>query len=150
MRLESGLSLQQEVGWDRATVRAARLLAEAQDQPFLVTSPAAIGDQLARWQEAFPLVRPTVAAITSSPATLATLSSMGVAFTFTSKKELVGLSSLAGVDLTSATFANSVKLGSHLRAAASYGVTSVYCDSVEELEKIKRFHPQARYERCFQ
>lgn len=142
MRLDSGLSLQQVVGWQRQTIRAARLLAQLQDEPFLVSSPGAAEDQLARWREAFPTVRPAVAA-TADPTTLAGLTSLGVAATFTRKAELASLVEL-GADPSDATFASSAKLGSHLRAAREAGADTVYCDSLEELAKIVRFHPAAR------
>jgi len=142
MRLDSGLSLQQEVGWDRATVRAARYLAQCQDQSFLVTSPGAAKLQLAKWSECFPTVWPTVQA-DCSPELLSKLYQLGLGFTFTSKSELSALFENS-TDLSSAIFANSVKLGSHLRAAQACGVTTVYCDSVQELGKIKKFHPSAK------
>jgi len=142
MRLDSGLSLQQEVGWDRATVRAARLLAAAQDQPFLVTSPDLLVHQLARWQDNFPLVRPSASA-SAHQQTLEALHLLGVPITFTNKPELAKLSELGG-HLATALFANSCKLGSQLKAAKAKGVGSVFCDSVEELEKIKKFHPNAK------
>ena len=41
-------------------------------------------------------------------------------------------------------FRNSTKLGSHLKAAASAGVTDLYVDSPEELLKIKKYHGSAR------
>merc|ERR1712212_597327 len=98
MRLDSGLSLQQEGGWDRATVAAA------QDQPFLVTSPGLLGHQLARWQDNFPLVRPSASA-SAHQQTLEALHLLGVPITFTNKPELAKLSELGGL-LSTATFAN--------------------------------------------
>jgi len=142
MRLDSGLSLQQEVGWDRATVRAARYLAQAQDQPFLVTSPQAVSLQRAKWSECFPTVWPTVQA-GQGMELLSHLHQLGLGFTFTTKTELSSLND-QGCDLSTAVFSNSVKLGSHIRAAQASGVTTLYCDSVEELAKIKKFHPTAR------
>merc|ERR1719330_2003876 len=41
-------------------------------------------------------------------------------------------------------FRNSSKLSSHLRAAASAGVTDLHVDSREELLKIKKYHGSAR------
>jgi len=142
MRLDSGLSLQQEVGWDRATVRAARLLAAAQDQPFLINSPGLLGHQLARWQDNFPLVQPSVSA-SAERETLEALHHLDVPITFTNKSELTKLNNFGG-QLEAATFANSCKMGSQLKAARALGVGSVFCDSVEELGKIKKFQPNAR------
>ena len=117
-------------------MRAARLLAACQDQPFLATSPPVLAEQVARWHAAFPLVQPSATATGH-------LHQLGVAATFTSRAELAALVE-EGVDLSTATFANSTKLGSHLRAAQAAGVGRVYADSTEELAKIKKNHPTAR------
>ena len=117
-------------------MRAARLLAACQDQPFLATSPPVLAEQLARWHDAFPLVRPSATATGH-------LHQLGVAATFASRAELAALVE-EGVDMSTATFANSTKLGSHLRAAQAAGVGRVYADSTEELIKIKKLHPTAR------
>jgi len=78
-----------------------------------------------------------------TPKLLSMLNQLDLGFTFTSKPELSALYE-NGTDLSSAVFANSVKLGSHLRAAQACGVSTVYLDSVQELSKIKKFHPSAR------
>lgn len=142
MRLDSGLSLQQEVGWDRATVRAARYIAQCQDQPFLVSSPSTARIQLSKWNDLFPTITPTVQA-QAAPNLQENLHKLGLNFTFTNKSELSSLSQ-HDIDLSNTVFANSLKLGSHLKAAQGCGVSNVYCDSVDELRKIKKFHPKAR------
>jgi len=62
MRLESGTSLQQEVGWSRDMVRMARYLADIQESPFLVCCLDNIQDELSTWTSLFPAVQPTVCA----------------------------------------------------------------------------------------
>lgn len=72
------------------------------------------------------------------------LETLEIPFNINNKQELNKLVEL-GFDLGSTTFSNPIKLGSHIRAAQSFGVNILYCDSVEELAKIKKFHGSARY-----
>ena len=95
-----------------------------------------------RWQDNFPLVQPSVSA-SAQWETLEALHHLDVPITFTNKSELTKLNNFGG-QLEAATFANSCKMGSQLKAARALGVGSVFCDSVEELGKIKKFHPNAR------
>ena len=71
------------------------------------------------------------------------LKTLEVPFNINNKQELNKLVEL-GFSQNSTTFSNSVKLGSHIRAAQGYGVNTLYCDSVEELAKIKKFHGSSR------
>jgi len=142
MRLESGISLQQSVGWDRATLRAARYLAECQSLSFLVTAPSLLEEQLQVWEEAFPLIVPTVTP-NCDQEVISLLQQLGISFTITGKSELLALAN-SGAHLETTTLANSTPLGSLLRAARDQGVTTLWADSVEQLCKIKKFHPQAR------
>jgi len=144
MRLETGVSLQQELGWDTDTLSMARFLANSQSEPFVISSLSNIGDQLKTWKENFPSIQPTynVGANTMAEV-LQYLQSVQVPFNINNKKELNTLVEL-GLDTNSAVFTNPVKLGSHIRAAQGLGVNILYCDSVEELHKIKKFHGSAR------
>ena len=137
MKLDAGLSLQQEVGWERSTIRAARLLASCQDSPFLVSCPGVLPERLARWKESFPLVAPSVSASCSLPSL--DLQELGLPLTFTRKQELA--SSLTS---STSTLANSLALASALKAAREMGVDRVTCHSMDQLHKIKKFHPDAR------
>lgn len=144
MRLESRLSLQQEVGWDRETVRMARYLADSQSSPFIVSSPSTIRAQLTVWRETFPDIQPTYN-VGANPCVevLQNMQDLSLPFLFSNKQQLASLMEL-GVQPTQATFASSTKLTSHLRAAQGWEVESIYCDSVQELTKIKKCHPTAR------
>ena len=59
MRLESGTSLQQTVGWTRDLVRTVRYLANTEDEPFLVCCLSSVEDQLQLWRTTFPSIHPT-------------------------------------------------------------------------------------------
>jgi len=144
MRLESRLSLQQEVGWDRDTVRMARYLAEVQSEPFVVTSLATIQDQLSDWVKTMQDIQPTFNVGSNlTEDVLNHLQHLDIPFTFSNKQELSRMAN-SGLDMSTAIFSNSVKLSSHLKAAQSHGVDILYCDSVMELKKIKKTHPTAR------
>ena len=73
------------------------------------------------------------------------LNQQNVSFNITNKKQL---EELVRLDITKqqqpVVFVNSTKLGSHIKAAASVGVSDLYVDSREELAKIKRCHGSAR------
>jgi len=143
MRLESRLSLQQEVGWDRDTIRMARYLAESQSSPFVVSTPGNIKNQLETWRANFPGIQPTFDVGSGCLAeSLYTLSSLSVPCHFMSKPQMQSLldSGLSGSCLN---FSNSVKLGSHIRAAKEAQVNVLYCDSIPELAKIKKHHPNS-------
>ena len=71
------------------------------------------------------------------------LKTLEVPFNIHSKQELNKLVEL-GFSQNTTTFSNSVKMGSHIRAAQAFGVDTLYCDSVEELAKIKKFHGSSR------
>lgn len=144
MRLESRLSLQQEVGWDRDTVRMARYLADVQSEPFVVTSLTSIEDQLSSWVKIMQDIQPTFNVGSNLTGdVLSHLQHLDIPFTFNNKQELSRLVN-SGLDMSSAIFSSPVKMSSHLKAAHSHGVDILYCDSVTELIKIKKFHPTAR------
>jgi len=138
------MSLQQEVGWDRETLRMARYLADSQAEPFMVTSLTSISDQLRSWREMFPTIQPTFSVGGNSMGELLQyMQTLEVPFNINNKQELNRLVEL-GFNQNTTTFTNSVKMGSHIRAAEAYGVNTLFCDSVEELAKIKKFHGSSR------
>ena len=74
------------------------------------------------------------------------LNQQNVSFNITNKKQL---EELVRLDITKqqqqpVVFVNSTKVGSHIKAAASVGVSDLYVDSREELAKIKKCHGSAR------
>jgi len=147
MRLESGTSLQHTVGWTRDMLRMVRYLANTEDEPFLVCSLSNVEDQVKLWSTIFPSIVPThdVGANWSGEV-LQCLTQQKVPFNITNKKQLEELMKLETnkKQPLEIVFRNSTKLGSHLKAAASAGVTDLYVDSPEELLKIKKYHGAAR------
>jgi len=151
MRLESRLSLQQEVGWDRDTIRMARYLAESQSSPFVISTPRNIRSQLEEWKDNFPGANPTFdIGSCSLSSTLANLLSLPVSSHFSSRSQLSQLLACSADPqlseqqlVSSSTFANSTKLGSHIKAAKEAGVTRLFADSTQELIKIKKNFPDS-------
>lgn len=70
------------------------------------------------------------------------LASLGTGFDCASKAEIQQTLSL-GVDPSRLIYANPCKQASFIRYAAQHGVKKMTFDNVEELEKIKRFFPEA-------
>jgi len=144
MRLESRISLQQEVGWNRETIRMARYLAESQTSSFVISTPGNIKNQLDLWTDTFKGIKPSFEVGSGMLSeTLATLASLSVPCRFTTRPQLLQLLD-SGVAPSALVFANSVKLGSHLRAAKEAEVQEIFCGSVQELVKIKKHHPNCR------
>lgn len=138
------MSLQQEVGWTRDTLRFARYLAQAQDAPFIVCSLDNIGDELENWNNMFPTIEPTFH-VGSNPLVevLQYLQQLGLELHVKNKRDLAALMK---VDQGSCNtvYSCSTKLSSQIRTAAAAGVQLFYVDSVSEMEKIKKLHPMAR------
>lgn len=147
MRLDSGMSLQQEVGWTRDMLRMTRYLAEIQDEPFIVCSLANIGEELENWNTKFPSVRPTFHIGSNlMPEVQRSLHQLGLELHVRNKNDVSALAQLQLVDSSSCNvvYSCSTKLGSHIKAAKTAGVQIYYVDSVREMEKIRKVLPSAR------
>jgi len=144
MRLDSGISLQQEMGWNRKTLRMARYLAKTQSEPFVVSSVSNIGAQFHSWKANFPSLQPTYnVGGNHLGEVLHCIQELGVTFNITNKRELSKLVEL-GCNMNNTWYTNCVSPRSHIRAAAAEGVNLFYSDSAEELVKIKNLHGTAR------
>jgi len=144
MRLDSGISLQQEMGWNRKTLHMARYLAKTQSEPFVVSSLSNIGEQLKTWKANFPSIQPTYnVGGNHLSEVLHCIQDLGVTFNISNKRELSKLVEL-GCNMCNTYYTNCVSPRSHVRAAAAAGVNLFYCDSPEELVKIKNLHGTAR------
>jgi len=144
MRLDSGMSLQQEVGWSRDMLRMARYLAEVQDEPFIVCSLANIGDEWTNWSAMFPAIKPTFY-VGANPLVEVQqyLHQLGVEFHVKNKHDIGAVNQLDDTSCN-AVYSCSIKLGSAIKAAVAAGIQQFYVDSVKEMEKIKKVSPSAR------
>lgn len=144
MKVESGTSLQQSVGWDRLALRVVRCLADSQDLPFLVCSLSSLARQVRLWKRFLPRVQAYhELSCNNMEEVLKLLDSMDVKFSVVNKKEMIQLVS-SGINTDHVIFNNPTKLGSHIRAASSNNINTTTFDSEEELKKIKKNAPESR------
>jgi len=144
MRLDSGMSLQQEVGWTRDMLRMTRYLAEIQDDAFVVCSLSNIQDELENWNSAFPDIEPTFY-VGANPMTEVQecISQLGVKMTIKNKNDASALAQLQD-SCSNVVYSSSTKLGSHIKAAVAAGVQIFFADTPQEMIKIKKVLPGAR------
>jgi len=143
MKLDSGSSLQQSVGWDRRGLRVVRLLAGSQALPFAVCSLSTLARRVRRWRNAFPRIQPVHGVgCNGMKEVLGLLSSMNVALEVANKQQLNQVID-SGLETDKVVFNNPTKLGSHIRAAATNNVLTTTFDSLEELKKINKNAPDS-------
>ncbi|XP_031260896.1 ornithine decarboxylase-like [Pistacia vera] len=95
-----------------------------------------------KWTANLPMIQPFYA-IKSNPekSLIGTLNVLGANFDCASKAEIETVLSL-GVSPDRIIFANTCKLESHIKFAASVGVNLTTFDSIGELNKIHKWHPK--------
>lgn len=146
MRLDCGLSLQQEVGWDRQTLRDARYLADTQDESFLVFSETVLLEQIKKWRREFPGIQPVhEVGYNSVGRLLEGLREQGVRLDVSSKPQVSALYDLALLQQDSGVVYNApYKMLSHVRFARERGIQTFVFNSREEILKIKKIDQNAR------
>ncbi|CCK70196.1 ornithine decarboxylase SPE1 KNAG_0D04510 [Huiozyma naganishii CBS 8797] len=96
------------------------------------------------WRKELPRVTPHYAVkCNPNPKLLYYLAQMGVNFDCASKMEIAQILAL-GIHPDRIVYANPCKMSSYIRFAEKQGVLYTTFDNVEELHKIKKFHPSAR------
>uniref|UniRef100_A0A8C4QII6 Orn/DAP/Arg decarboxylase 2 N-terminal domain-containing protein n=1 Tax=Eptatretus burgeri TaxID=7764 RepID=A0A8C4QII6_EPTBU len=102
-----------------------------------------------RWHEALPRVAPFFAVkYNNKPAVIRTLACLGTGFDCISKNEIDMVLQI-GVNPQRIIFGNPCKKPSHIKHAAAHGVDTMVFDCEDELEKVARLHPAARYAHVF-
>ncbi|XP_047326905.1 ornithine decarboxylase-like [Impatiens glandulifera] len=117
---------------------------EAQDlkEPFFVLDLGVVKNLMDKWTHNLPTIQPFYAVkCNPDPSFVAYLASLGANFDCASKAEIEQVLS-HGVSPEQIIFANPCKPESHIRFAAKVGVKRTTFDSVFEVEKIKRCHPE--------
>lgn len=110
--------------------------------PFYVLDLGVVVDLWHKWQEALPTVCPFYAVkCNPEPALLSALATLGSGFYCASRVEIEAILKL-GVSPDRIVYANPCNAVTHLKYAASVGVNLTTFDSIEEVEKIKKFHPR--------
>ncbi|KAF8650469.1 hypothetical protein HU200_063834 [Digitaria exilis] len=108
---------------------------------FNVLDLGKVAELFAAWRRGLKGVPPYYAVkCNSNPALLGALAALGSRFDCASPAEMDAVLAL-GVTADRIIYANPCKPESHIAYAASVGVGVATFDSVEELRKIKRFHP---------
>jgi len=115
-----------------------------EEDPFFVCDIGQIVRQHIKWVTNLPRIEPFYAVkCNGDPFLLKTLVTMGTGFDCASKGEIETMLSY-GVPPNKIIYANPCKQNSHIRFAASKGVEMMTFDNVDELVKVKRFHPNAK------
>lgn len=109
---------------------------------FYVLNLGDVSSLIDRWSHSLPMVQPFYAVkCNPDPKLLTKLEQLGCNFDCASKFEIELILSL-GVSPDRIIYANPCKEESHLKYAAKVGVNLTTFDSICELEKIKKWHPQ--------
>jgi ornithine decarboxylase len=114
------------------------------EDPFLVCDIGQIVRQHIKWVTNLPRVEPFYAVkCNGDPYLLKTLVTMGTGFDCASKGEISKMLSY-GVPPNKIIYANPCKQNSHIRFAAANGVEMMTFDNIDELYKVKKYHPNAK------
>ncbi|XVF42155.1 hypothetical protein PTKIN_Ptkin01aG0337100 [Pterospermum kingtungense] len=109
--------------------------------PFYVLDLGVVNSLFDTWSRKLPMVQPFYAVkCNPNPAFLKAMAALGTGFDCASRAEIETVLSL-GVSPDRIIFANTCKPQSHVKYAAKVGVNLTTFDSMSELEKIKKWHP---------
>ncbi len=112
------------------------------DSPFLVLDLGVVLDLMDKWTTKLPTVQPFYAVkCNPNPSLLGALAAIGSSFDCASRAEIESVLSL-GVSPDRIIYANPCKSESHIKYAASVGVNVTTVDTKEEIEKIRKWHPE--------
>ncbi|KAK9165032.1 hypothetical protein Scep_000223 [Stephania cephalantha] len=110
--------------------------------PFYVLDLGTVVSHMNKWTQSLHNVHPFYAVkCNPHPALLGALAALGASFDCASMAEIEAVLALK-VPAGRIVFANPCKPEAHIKYAASAGVNLTTFDSVEEVEKIKRWHPE--------
>ncbi|KAI3914053.1 hypothetical protein MKW98_010865 [Papaver atlanticum] len=110
--------------------------------PFYVLDLGKIVTLMDKWNHSLPSVKPFYAVkCNPEPALLGTLALLGANFDCASKGEIETVLAL-GVSPDRIVYANPCKSESHIKYAATVGVNLTTFDSIDEVEKMRKFHPK--------
>ncbi|KAJ1375359.1 PLP-binding barrel [Sesbania bispinosa] len=112
------------------------------ESPFSVLDLGVVMDLMDNWASKLHTVQPFYA-VKCNPnlSLIGTLAALGSSFDCASKAEIESVLSL-GVSPDRIIYANPCKSESHIKYAASVGVNVTTYDSIEEVEKIRKWHPK--------
>ncbi|KAI9370917.1 putative ornithine decarboxylase [Aspergillus egyptiacus] len=126
------------------TARLAKGSAEREMQPFFIADLGQVTRQHTCWMQHLPNVRPYYAVkCNSDPILLNWLANLGTGFDCASMEELCTVLRL-NVDPSRIIFSNPCKAPAAMVFAGRVGVTCTIFDNLDELDKIKRYLPEAQ------
>ena len=133
---------------DAVTALIRRIVVTASDPPvtsaFSVLNLSKVAELFSAWRRGLEGVPPYYAVkCNPNPALLGALAALGAGFDCASPAEMDAVLAL-GVPADRIIYANPCKPESHIQHAASVGVDLTTFDSVEEVDKLRRFHPRCR------
>ena len=115
-----------------------------EENSFFVCDMNELRNLYKNWKLELPRVHPHYAVkCNPQPELIKVLASLGINFDCASKREIDTILKL-GVEPHRIIYANPCKVSSHIRYAQQSGVEMTTFDNVEELYKIKKFHPSAK------
>ncbi|XP_058220619.1 ornithine decarboxylase-like [Rhododendron vialii] len=120
------------------------VVSENQDfkEPFYVLDLGVVTSLMEKWTRSLPTVRPFYAVkCNPDPAFLGAMAALGSGFDCASQAEIESVLSL-GVSPDRVIFAHPCKIESHIKYAAAVGVKLTTFDSIGEIEKIRKYHPE--------
>ncbi|XP_050209136.1 ornithine decarboxylase-like [Mercurialis annua] len=122
-------------------VQSIILNTQITEHPFYVLDLRAVGSLMENWSRQLPMIQPFYAVkCNSDPSLLAALAALGCNFDCASKAEIQSVLSL-GVSPDRIVYANPCKAGNHIKYAANVGVNLTTFDSIYEIDKISKLHP---------
>jgi len=117
---------------------------DEEEDPFLVCDIGQVVRQHLKWVNSLPRIEPFYAVkCNGDPMLLKTLVTMGTGFDCASKGEIARMLSY-GIPPSKIIYANPCKQISHIRFAAEKGVEMMTFDNMDELNKVKKYHPNAK------
>jgi len=129
---------------NKAITECERLIKDGQEEAFVLVDTAVAERQVERWHRNLPRVAPWYAIKCHPDLNLMrALFSKGCGFDAASIAEIKAALAV-GASPENIIFANPCKMPSHIRFAESVGVRMMTFDNVDELRKIKQYHPSAQ------
>ncbi|KAK9164608.1 hypothetical protein Syun_005510 [Stephania yunnanensis] len=123
-------------------VMSKNLKTQELEEPFFLLDLGTVVSLMNKWTRSLPSIQPFYAVkCNPNPAFLSALAALGASFDCASKAEIEAILALS-VSADRIVFANTCKANAHIRYAASVGVNLATFDSIEEVEKIGRWHPK--------
>ncbi|XP_038717188.1 ornithine decarboxylase-like [Tripterygium wilfordii] len=117
------------------------IIKEAKEEPFYVLDLGVVMSLMEKWVQCLPMVQPFYAVkCNPEPALVGAMGALGASFDCASRAEIESVLSL-GISPKRIAYANPCKAESHIRYAASVGVDLTTFDSLDEVEKIRKWHP---------